>query len=99
MRRKLQKQNDTVKHKVSRTQEKVFVKVQIRKNRQQIQNILQKPENNTSNSNSSGNQAAGNGNTKKPSSTVKTGDDQAVGYLGDVSIASLAVAWLLKRKK
>lgn len=60
---------------------------------------LQKPENNTSNSNSSGNQAAGNGNTKKPSSTVKTGDDQAVGYLGVVSIASLAVAWLLKRKK
>ena len=31
--------------------------------------------------------------------TVKTGDDQAVGYLGVVSIASLAVAWLLKRKK
>ena len=60
---------------------------------------LQKPENNTSNSNSSGNQAAGNGNTKKPSSTVKTGDDQAAGYLGVVSIASLAVAWLLKRKK
>lgn len=56
------------------------------------ENISDKP--NTPNVN-----VSSNGTTTKPSSPIKTGDEQPIGLLGVTGVAALAVAWFLKRKK
>lgn len=60
----------------------------------------QKPDENTSNKPNTPNMnVSNNETTTKPSSPIKTGDDQPIGLLGATGIAALATAWFFKRKK
>ena len=58
-----------------------------------------KPEDEKPNNNTQNTEVSGNGTVTKPTSTVKTGDEEPIGLLGAAGIVSLAVAWFLKRRK
>ena len=58
-----------------------------------------KPEDKKPNNNTQNTEVSGNGTVTKPTSTVKTGDEEPIGLLGAAGIVSLAVAWFLKRRK
>lgn len=60
----------------------------------------QKPDEHTQNKPNTPNaNVSNNGSTTKPSNPIKTGDEAPIGLLGGAGIASLAIAWLLKKKK
>lgn len=58
-----------------------------------------KPEDEKPNNNTQNTEVSGNGTVTKPTSTVKTGDEEPIGLLGAAGIVSLAVACFLKRRK
>ena len=58
-----------------------------------------KPEDEKPNNNTQNTEVSGNGTVTKPTSTVKTGDEEPIGLLGAAGIVSWAVAWFLKRRK
>lgn len=58
-----------------------------------------KPEDEKTNNNTQNTEVSGNGTVTKPTSTVKTGDEEPIGLLGAAGIVSLAVACFLKRRK